>query len=303
MSFVKRDVRFSRDWFLSYAGIALGSFVMAIGYVYFIVPYKIVNGGVFGIAIVAHHHWGLPVGVTGLVLNIPLVLWGIRELGPRFGLKTIVGMVLTSVMIDLLSWATGDIALSQDPLISAIYGGVLIGIGLGLIFRARATSGGSDIVAQIATKHTRIPVGQTLMVVDSVIVVIGVATFRDVTLALYAVTAIFVTGKVIDAVVAGLQYLKTVVIISDQTEALREVILNRMGRGGTILKGEGMFTGHTKDVIYCAVNRRDLATLVSWVREIDPHAFMTIFNTQDVVGEGFKSFDKVDDLGVQEAAP
>ncbi len=139
------------------------------------------------------------------------------------------------------------------------------------------------------------------MVVDTLIVLFGVATFRDVTLALYAVTAIFVTGKVIDAVVAGLQYLKTVIIISDHTEALREVILHRMGRGGTILNGRGMYTGQAKDVIYCSVNRRDPATLVSWVREIDPHAFMTIFNTQDVLGEGFKSFDKVDTMGSQDA--
>jgi uncharacterized membrane-anchored protein YitT (DUF2179 family) len=295
MSFIKRDIRFSKDWFLSYAGIVLGSLAMAMGYVYFIVPYKIINGGVFGISIVLHHHWGLPVGMTALVLNIPLVLWGIRELGPRFGLKTVIGMVLVSVMVDLLTWFSGDLALSQDPLISAVYGGVLIGLGLGLIFRSRATSGGSDIVAQIATKYTRIPVGQTLMAVDTIIVLVGVATFRDVTLALYAVTAIFVSGKVIDAVVAGLQYLKTVIIISEHSEELKEVILHKMGRGGTVLLGRGMYTGDSKDVLYCSVNRRELANLVAYVREIDPSAFMTIINTQDVLGEGFKSFEKAAD--------
>ena len=295
-SWVKPDLRFSREWFFNYTLIVLGSLVMALGYVLFIVPYKIVPGGVYGIAIVLHHTAGFPTGITGLVLNIPLFIWGIRELGPRFGLKTMVGLVLTSAFIDLITLWWGTVPVTEDVLVSAIFGGVFIGVGLGCIFRAKATTGGSDIVAQIMTKHTRVPVGQTLMLVDTLVVSVGIAAFHDITLALYAVITIFVTGKVIDAVVTGLKFYMSAVIISDHADAIRDRIINQMRRGGTFLLGQGMYRQQDKKVIFCAVSRRELAALREHIREVDAHAFMTVWNTREILGEGFKDFSQVDEL-------
>jgi len=162
---------------------------MACGYVYFITPYKIVPGGVFGISIVIHYLSkgvfafapdGLPVGTMGLILNIPLTIIGVRMLGPRFGIKNSFGFFITSAFIDLLTYFWGDQPLVEnDPLLSAIFGAVLIGFGLGLIFKSKATSGGSDIIAMIIRKYTNMPLGQLLIYVDSVIVLVGLIAFRD----------------------------------------------------------------------------------------------------------------------------
>ncbi len=282
----------SIEWLRDYAFILLGAILMAVGYVWFIVPYKIVPGGVYGIAIVLHYLVGVPTGVTGLLINIPLLLWGIRELGPKFGVKTLVGLVLTSVFIDGLTWWWGNQALiADDIMISSLFGGLLIGVGLAFIFRAKATTGGSDIVAQIWNKYTRLPVGQALVIVDTVVVSIGVLAFADIRLALYAVVTIYVTGKVVDAVVTGPTYRKGAFIISDKPEFIRPHILHDLSRGGTFLYGSGMYRGKNKKIIFTAVNRRELAALQDYVRREDPDAFMTVFDIHDVLGEGFRAFE------------
>ena len=292
MPFGFRPRFFSSEWFRDYAFIVLGSVLMALGYVWFIVPYKVVPGGVYGIAIVLHYLLGLPTGVTGLVLNIPLLLWGIRELGPKFGVKTLVGLVLTSAFIDGITWWWGSEALiAEDIIISSVFGGLLIGVGLAFIFRAKATTGGSDIVAQIWNKYTRLPVGQALVIVDTAVVLLGVLAFSDIRLALYAVVTIYVTGKVVDAVVTGLNYRKGAFIISDRPEFIRPHILHDLNRGGTFFYGAGMYKGQDKKVIFTAVNRRELAALQDYVRREDPNAFMTVFDIHDVLGEGFRAFE------------
>ena len=280
---------FSVDWFRSYLLIALGGLIMAAGYVYFIVPYKIVPGGVYGIGIIFYHKLGWPTGLTGLALNIPLILLGIRFIGPRFGIKTVIGMVLTSGLIDLLTHFWGDKPLVEDPLLSTTFGGVLIGAGLALIFRAKATTGGSDIIAQLLNRFTKAPVGQLLIYVDSAIVIFAIIAFADYTLALYAIVCIYVTGKVLDQMLTGADYMKAVYIVSDRYEEIRDVILYKLDRGGTYLQGKGMYNGEDKQVIFAAVNRRELSILVEQVRLIDPRAFVTVVNSSEVLGEGFQS--------------
>jgi uncharacterized membrane-anchored protein YitT (DUF2179 family) len=180
---------FSARWFLDYGMITLGSFIMAVGYVYFITQHKIVPGGVYGLGIIVHYLskgmplWpdGFPIGLFNLLVNIPLTFNGIKMLGRRFGLKTIYGFVSSSIFMDgiTLIRMVGDAPLVQDVLLSCIFGGVLTGIGLGLIFKSKATSGGSDIVAMIITKYTRIPIGQMLIWVDTAIVFVALAAFKD----------------------------------------------------------------------------------------------------------------------------
>ena len=244
MTFVTKEKFLSKEWFYNYTLIAIGSFILAAGFVYFIDPHKIVPGGVYGIGIVVKNitaeimgsgiklpflkepifQDGLGIGFVGLMLNIPLTILGIKVLGPRFGVKTVVGFVFTSIFIDFLD-AKFDGALVDDVLLSCIFGGVLIGFGLGLIFKTRATSGGSDIIAMIAGKYTRMSLGLLLIVVDSVIVLFGLLVFKDWKIPLYSWIVIYITGKVIDATLQGVSYDKALFIISDKYEEIRDKII------------------------------------------------------------------------------
>ncbi len=302
MSFVPKVKLFSRKWFYDYSLILVGSFILAAGFVYFITPHKIVPGGVYGIAIVVHYltkgmfaFWpeGIPIGLFGLVLNIPLTWAGIKLLGPKFGVKTITGFVLTSVFIDGITMLrpVGDAALVSDVLLSCVFGGVLLGFGLGLIFKSRATSGGSDIIAMIAAKYTRLPLGRLMIYVDSAIVLIGLAAFQDWAIPLYSWIVIFITGRAIDITLEGADYNKALFIISKEHEAIREKVLVDLERGGTYLKAKGMYTNEEKQMIFTVVSRRELAILEDYIREIDPGAFITIMDTKEILGEGFKSLN------------
>jgi len=270
--------------------VVIGAFIMAAGYVYFISPHKIVPGGVFGISIVLHHLFGLPIGLTALVMNIPLTLIGIKILGPRFGVKTVVGFTLVSIFIDLLTMIWGEKPLvADDVLLSSIFGGVLVGFGLGLIFKARATSGGSDIVAMIIGKYTKMPIGQLLIMIDSCVVIVGLIAFRDWRIPLYSWIVIFITGKVIDLVLEGMSYEKSLFIVTDKYEEIRDKIINDLDRGGTLIKGEGMYKGTEKKIIFTNVNRRELSMLQEYINIVDPNAFMTVINANEILGNGFKS--------------
>jgi uncharacterized membrane-anchored protein YitT (DUF2179 family) len=297
MAFIVKEKLFSKKWFIAYGLIVLGSLILATGFVYFITPYKIIPGGVYGISIVLHHLIGTPVGLVALCFDIPLTLIAIRILGPRFGVKTVVGFVLTAVFVDGLTWLTGGNALvAGDALLSSIFGGVLVGLGLGLIFKAKATSGGSDIVAMIISKYTGWPLGHLMIGVDSAVVFVGLVAFSDWKIPLYSLIVIFITGKVIDVVLEGISYDKTLFIVSDKYREIRNMIINDLNRGGTFIQGKGMFQEKERTVIYTVVSRRELAILTEFIHKTDPHAFMTVINANEILGEGFKSLnDKVSD--------
>lgn len=303
MRFLKKDKMFSRQWLYDYTLITIGSFILAAGFVYFITPHKIVPGGVYGIAIVVHYitegifsFWpdGFPIGLFGLILNIPLTIIGIKILGPRFGVKTVVGFVLTSIFIDLITYlrVEGQAALVDDVLLSCLFGGVLIGFGLGLIFKSRATSGGSDIVAMIIAKYTNMQLGKLMIYVDSAIVLIGLVVFKDWHIPLYSWVVIYITGQVIDFTIEGGDYNKALLIISDKHLEIREKILNGLVRGGTYFKGEGLYSGEEKKIIYTVVNRREVVILEEYINRIDPKAFITVMDTHEILGQGFQNLSK-----------
>lgn len=311
MTFIPKVKAFSTRWFLDYTLLVVGAFILAAGFVYFIDPHKIVPGGVYGVGIVIKNITadimgdgiklpfienpifkdGLGIGFVGLVLNIPLTIIGIKVLGPRFGIKTVIGFVLTSVFLDLLD-ARVDGALVDDVLLSCIFGGVLVGFGLGLIFRSRATSGGSDIIAMIIGKYTRQPLGVLMIMVDSAIVLLGLIVFKDWKIPLYSWIVIYITGKVIDMTMQGASYEKSLIIISDKHQEIREKLIIDMERGGTYLDGAGMYAGDKKRVIYTVVNRREVAILKQHIHEIDPNAFVAVSDAKEILGEGFKSLKK-----------
>ena len=301
MTFLVKEKLFSKKWFISNTLIVVGSFILAAGFVFFINPYNIVPGGVYGIGIVVHHlsrglfsFWptGIPIGLFGLLLNIPLTILGIKILGPRFGVKTVLGFVLTSVFMDLLTMVVGEqdpLGLADDILMACVFGGVLIGFGLGLIFKSKATSGGSDIVAMIIAKYTRLPLGQLMIYVDSAIVLLALVVFQDWKIPLYSWIVIFVTGKVIDITMQGVSYDKSLIIISDQFELIRDKIINDLRRGRTYIPGKGMFNNSEKTIIFTVLNRRELAILEEYIHQVDPKAFVTVMDANEILGEGFKS--------------
>lgn len=289
ISYTSKEKLFSKEWFKAIGLIIIGALALAVGFVYFIMPHHIIPGGVFGLSIVMHELIPLPVGTIALLINIPLTLLGIRLLGPRFGWKTVLGFVLASAFIDLLSLYSHVVTPAQDDtLLSSIFGGLLVGIGIGLIFRARATAAGSPIIAMILEKYTRRPVGQLLMMVDGVIVGISIIVYRDWTLPLYSLVVIYIIGKVVDIVIQGVSYEKTLFIISEKYEEIKAKLLNDVNRGGTMIKAEGMYTGDERKMIFTVVNRRDMTILQDHIKQIDPNAFLTILDANEIFGKGFK---------------
>jgi len=290
MAFIVKEKLFSKKWFLAYTMIVVGAFIMAAGFVFFITPFRIVPGGVYGISIMLHHMLGTPVGLVALCFDIPLTLIGIKVLGPRFGIKTVVGFVLTASFVDLLTYLWGEVPLVEDDvLLSSIFGGLFIGLGLGLIFKAKATSGGSDIVAMIIGKYTKLPLGQLMIAVDSTIVLISLIVFQDWKIPLYSLIVIFITGRVVDVVLQGISYDKTLFIISEKPKELREKIIHDLNRGGTFIQGKGMYDEKERTIIYTVVNRREMTILQDFIHQSDPNAFMTVINANEILGNGFKS--------------
>lgn len=301
MSYVSKERLFSKQWFKVWSLITLGAFILASGFVFFIDPHRIAPGGVYGIGIIVHYltkgvfSWapeGLPIGTVGLILNIPLTIIGIKLLGPRFGIKTVIGFILTSIFIDTQHYLFGYEPLVDDALLSSIFGGVLIGFGLGLIFKSKATSGGSDIIAMIIAKYTRLPLGQLMIYVDSAIVLIALAAFQDWKIPLYSWIVIYITGKVIDMTIQGVSYDKTLFIISEKYEEIREKLIKDLDRGGTLINGVGMYGGREKKIIFTNVSRREVHMLRDFIVEIDPKAFITVIDANEILGNGFKPINE-----------
>lgn len=297
MSYVSKEKLFSKEWFRVWTLITVGAFILASGFVFFIDPHKIAPGGVYGIGIIVHYltkgmfSWapeGLPIGTVGLILNIPLTMIGIKLLGPRFGVKTVIGFILTSIFIDAQHYLFGYEPLVDDALLSSIFGGVLIGFGLGLIFKSKATSGGSDIIAMIIAKYTRLPLGQLMIYVDSAIVLIALAAFQDWKIPLYSWIVIYITGKVIDMTIQGVSYDKTLFIISDKYDEIRDKLIIDLDRGGTLINAVGMYKGREKKIIFTNVSRREVHMLRDFIEQIDPRAFITVIDANEILGNGFK---------------
>ena len=290
-----------KETFKTYLLIVLGTFIMSVGFVVFISPLKLAPGGVYGIAIILHHVFNFPIGLSGICLDLPLLLIGTLWLGPKFGVKTLVGVITLPAFISMWEKIYGYaplIASASDPMVAdpsatfilALFGGVLIGLGLGLIFKTRATSGGTDIIAMIIGKYVKhIPLGTLLIIVDSTIVLAALAVFKDWTIPLYSWLVIYVTGLVMDKVIAGFSSNKAVLIISDQYEEIRQHIFDELDRGGTYFNGEGMYNHDEKKVIFTSISPKQLPILIHFVHEIDPKAFISVLDASETLGDGFMS--------------
>ncbi|NLU36594.1 MAG: YitT family protein [Clostridiales bacterium] len=266
-----------------YLLIVIGSLLTALSFNFFFIPNKIAPGGLSGIATVLYHIFRFPVGATTLVLNVPLFIAGIRQLGGHFGIRTLLATILLSVFIDIVKVPV----LTDDSLLASIYGGFLMGLGLGIIFRMNATTGGTDLFAKIIHKYfPSISVAWVLFAVDFIVVVMA-AILLGPSKGLYAIVALAVSARVMDLVQEGLNAAKAFFIISDHAEEISKRIMEEMDRGVTMLDGRGAYTGNEKNVILCVIRRTQITQLKDLINEIDPKAFVLVADVREVMGEGF----------------
>lgn len=295
-------VPFTNKWILSWTGIILGTILLSIGYVLFINPYKIVPGGVYGMGIILHQIFpDIKVGTFGLCFDIPLLILAFKVFGGKFGARTIVAAIITPLLMNLFTMLIGEdpvtmlggtIDLSHDILLASLFGGVVSGAGLGLIFRSNATSGGTDIVAMAITKFTKLHLSRAIILVESLIVLVGLLVFGDWKLPLYSIVTIFTCVQVIDYIMDGPSNDKVMFIISEEHEKIKEYVLNDLSRGGTYIKSSGMYTGAPKNMMFVVVSRREINLVQSFIREVDPMVFMIVVNAHETLGDGFKNVVK-----------
>ena len=280
---------------ISFVIITLGAAAYALGFVWCYAPNGIAFGGVTGVAQLLNHLIpALPVGVTVIVLNIPLFLLGWKLIGGRLLVSSLYAMFISSVFIDVLTplreWEP------MEPLLACIYGGVLMGLSLGLVFQQGATTGGTDLLARLLKlKLAWLPMGKLLMGIDLAVILSVAAAFGTLKAALYGLVALYITSIVMDGVLYGMDTAKVAYIISDRNKEISEAIFKGLDRGVTILHGQGAYTGKEKDVLMCAFKQREITAIKAAVKEVDPEAFLIVCDAHDVLGEGFKEYKK-DDL-------
>ena len=266
----------------------LGSVLYALSVNIFTAPNQIAPGGVTGVATLLNYVWGAPIGTMILLINLPLLLAAWFRLGKACTVRTLIVTVLSSTVID----ATASFLppFQGDRMLVALFGGVLAGAGLGLIYMRGATTGGTEVVARLLERKFRhIPIGRLILLVDALVVAASALVYRNVETALYAMVLIFVSSSLMDALVYGGDKGKMLLIMSRKEREIADEILNRMERGVTILNATGAYTGGERRVLLCAVRRSEMYQLRSIVMDIDPGAFLIVVSTDEVLGEGFKT--------------
>ena len=280
---------------VSFLVITLASAVYALGFVWCYEPNDIAFGGITGIAQIINHLLPIaPVGVTVIILNIPLFLLGWKLLGGKMLLGSLYAMFISSIFIDLFTplWDWQP----MEPFLATIFGGLTMGLSLGLIFQQGSTTGGTDLAARLLKlKLAWLPMGKLLMAVDLVVIVLVALAFRALDTMLYGLVALYISSIAMDGVLYGLDNAKVAYIISDHNEEISRSIVEDLDRGVTILHGQGAYTGTDKKVLLCAFKQREIASIKNLVKEIDPDAFLIVCPAHEVLGEGFRDYKK-DDL-------
>ena len=280
----------SRPWYVDYLFIFMGTGIMALAIQCIFEPIGLVTGGFSGIAIIIRKmtagivEGGVPLWLTNLALNVPVFIAGLIIKGRKFLGRTVIGTVLLSFWLYVIP----QVDLTQgDYMLSAVFGGVITGIGIGFVLLAKATTGGTDMVSALIQKYVRhYSVVQILQVIDGMVVLAGLYVF-GLKPALYAIVAIFITSKVSDALMEGMKYSKAAFIITDCYKEIADAIMTQLDRGLTGLDATGMYSGDKKTVLYCVVAKKEIVELKDIVAKIDPKAFVIVTDAREVFGEGF----------------
>lgn len=278
----------------SFLIITLGAAIFALGFTWCYQPNHLASGGVTGLAQIVHYLFpAIPVGATVIVLNIPLFILGWKFIGGKMLLGSLWAMFTSSIFMDLLSLRTWQ---PMEPMLACIFGGVTMGLSMGLIFQQGSTTGGTDLAARLLKlKLAWLPMGKLLMAIDLVVIVLVSVVFRQLTSMLYSLVALYIATLVIDGVLYGMDTAKVAYIISDKNHDIAQALVHELDRGVTILHGQGAYTGAAKEVLMCAFKQREIAAIKAAVKEIDPDAFLIVCNAHEVLGEGFRDYKK-DDL-------
>ena len=301
---------------ISYLLVILGSAIFAVGDVLFVNPYHLAPGGTYGLSNVLNTVWPWRISFYAICMDIPLLLIGTWILGPRFGVKTVlstflififtwvletvwgynpvvhIGQIVSEQPADLTAWMEiphGGGWFMPDFVVNTLLAGIIYGLAIGLIFRSGATSGGSDIISMVIHKYTKIGLGTLVLIVDGCITLTTLFAFKQIRLPVYSILVIVIESYIIDLIVGGLHTDKTVFIVTEQYEAVRDFILNELHRGGTCILGQGLYQGKERHMIYCNLNRSDFVKLKSNLRNLDPDAFVNVVNSSEIMGQGFKS--------------
>lgn len=309
-------------WWRSWILIFLGCSIMGCGFEFFIMPYNIVPGGVYGAGIVLHHLFpSIQVGTFGYMFDIPLMITAVVVFGGKFGARTVAAALFTPAFMNGLEYLIyptkeavkaldpaqllgGTLNLSGDLLMAGIVGAVVVGVGQGIVVRQQATTGGTDIVAMLLQKFAGIKFSTGILLADGVVVlsglvVIGLGIFSDEPgsgwlLSLYSLITIYIASRVIAYVLDGASYDKLLFIMSDQHKLLKDFIINDLDRSATYIKSKGMYTDNERDMIFLVISRKEVHLVQHKIREIDPKAFVVVTDAYDTYGEGFKAFPSAD---------
>lgn len=267
-----------------YIILFIGSIIYAAGLEIFLVPNNVIDGGVVGIAIMASHLTGLPLGLFLIAVNIPFIYLGYKQIGKTFTLATLFSIVSLSYWSNVFLPIPG---LTNDLFLASVFGGIILGVGVGLIVRYGGSLDGTEIVAILMDKRTSFSVGEIVMVMNLFILsAAGLVFGWDK--AMYSLVAYFIASRVIDITIEGLDESKAAIVISDQADAISDALMARLGRGVTVLHGEGGFSGEKKHILYTVITRLEISKFKSLIEEIDESAFITISDVHDVMGGSFK---------------
>ena len=269
--------------------ILIGCAITGLAYAMFLIPHHFVPGGISGIAMITNYFAGLPVGALIMVLNIPVFLLGLKTMGKKYVVNSLAGMVVSSVFIDLFHEVLKLPSATGNPVLASIYGGVMLGVGLGIVFRGRASTGGSDIIGMVLSKYTGMSLGYGIMVTDFLVISASGLALHSLEAPLYGYIVLFLSTKVIDMILEGWTYSKLVIITSNRTVEIERFILDTLERSGTALKSRSLYLNREGEIILTVIHRKQLAELRDFIKEIDPQAFVIINDTYDVLGKGFKS--------------
>ncbi len=266
----------------------MGTAVTAVGINAFYIPNRLNDGGVTGLAILLHLLWGVPLGLGILGLNIPLFLASAKVLGLAFGGRTLFGIAALSLWSQVLR----PPSVTHDILLGAVYGGLLSGLGLGIVFRFQGTTGGTDLVARLLARYAHVTMGQGLLAADLVVIAATGLVF-NLTQSMYSLIALFVASRVVDAVQWGLDYSKAAWIITEQGDTVVREVMGALGRGATVFQGRGAYTGRDKEVVLVVISRSEVFRLKAATYSADPQAFLVFAEAHEVYGEGFRQIEHI----------
>jgi len=274
---------------VSASRVVIGCSISAVANALFLIPHHFVPGGIAGVSIILNFFFKLPVGALIFVLNVPVIILAFKVMGRSYALRSLAGIALSSVLIDFFHEIVRIPSATDNPILASIYGGVMLGVGLGLVFRGRATTGGSDVIGMILSKGTGVSIGFGILITDFIIISASGLAYRNLEAPLYGYIVLFLSTRVIDMVLEGWNYSKLVIITSSQTQRIADFILKELARGGTPIKARSLYLNREGEVIMTVIHRKQLPELRRFIKDTDPQAFVIINDTYDVQGKGFRS--------------